>query len=464
MHPGLESFKQNVKTKKVAIVGPGAANTPLIHFLGKLGADLTVFDRSEKETWSQQIKEYEGYSIRYSLGKDCLHGLKGYDVIFRAPGIRPDLPELLKEQKNGAVFTSEAEIFMDLCQAEIVGITGSHGKTSTAIIISRLLEENGYQCLHGFNIGTPLLDKLEEINTDYKVILELDSLQLATMKKSPHIAVVTTVDANCKVAHDTTEDFLNTTKNIFRFQSQDDLLILNYDNEQTQGFFNTAPGKYVFFSRTGEPGEGAFLREGKLCYKENGITMEIMDKKELLLPGDHNIENCLAAIAATRAYIKDDTVKKTLLGLSRIDHRIELVRELNEVSYYNDSAGISPARTLTALNAFEKRVVLIAGGYDEGNVFDSLGEALVEKVKHLILIGQTSSLIEMSLLRRLTGKYRGIDIRITHCATLRQAVDCASLSAKKGDAVLFSPASESFDMFNSLEDRGNRFREYVLAL
>lgn len=464
MNEKLEAFKEYIGNKRVAVIGLGVSNTPLAGYLGKLGVRLTVFDRSDKDDLKDKIDALKDYDIDFRLGEDYLSGLKGFDVIFKTSVMRPDIPEFLEEQKNGAVITSETEVFVDLCPAEILAVTGSDGKTTTTTIIYGIMKTAGYNCYSGGNIGTPLLDKIDGIKPDDKIILELSSFQLLTMKKSPHVAVITNISPNHLDVHRSMEEYVEAKKNIYRFQNPDDILVLNADNDITGGLAGEAPGMAVCFSRTRELEAGAFLKGDILCFRENGETVEIMNRKDILLPGGHNIENYLAAIAATRPYAGADAVEKTAKSLSGIEHRMEFVRELNGVRYYNDSIASSPSRTMAALNAFDRRVILIAGGYDKKIPYAPLGDALVEKTKHLILIGQTSALIETALMRRLVGKYRGIDIRITHCSTLKQAVDCASLSAKPGDIVLLSPASASFDMFKSFEERGNLFKQYVNAL
>jgi UDP-N-acetylmuramoylalanine--D-glutamate ligase len=464
MNEKLIAFKESIKNKKVAVIGLGVSNTPLVEYLGKLGAKITVLDRSDRDVLKDKIDSLNDYDIDFSLGENYLSMLKGFNVIFKTPIVRPDIPEILEELKNGAVITSEMEIFFDLCPAEIFAVTGSDGKTTTTTIIYQLLKEAGYNCFLGGNIGTPLLNRIDEIQSDDKIVLELSSFQLMTMKKSPHVAVITNISPNHLDVHTSMEEYIDAKKNIYRYQNSDDLIVLNYDNSITHDLMSEVPGRAVYFSRIHEPESGAFLKGDVLCYKENGETFEILNRSDIQLRGNHNIENFLAAIAATRAYVGADTVKKAAQGLTGIEHRNEFVRELNGVKYYNDSIGSSPSRTMATLNAFDQRVILIAGGYDKKLPYDPLGDVLVEKTKHLILIGQTASQIEMALMRRLVGKYRGINIRITHCSTLRQAMDCASLSAKPGDVVLLSPASASFDMFKNFEERGEYFKKYVNEL
>lgn len=464
MNRKLEIYKASIVHKKVAVLGMGVSNTPLIEYLGNLGVDVTVFDRTEEADIKDRMESLKDFPLHYSLGKNYLDNLKGFDIIFKTPAMRYDIRELMEAREQGALVTSEMEVFFDLCPAEIFAITGSDGKTTTTTIIHRLLEEAGYTCWLGGNIGTPLLNRIDEIQTEHKVVLELSSFQLHTMTASPHVAVITNLSPNHLDMHRSMEEYVNAKKNIFRFQGPDDVLVLNYDNEMTRSFIKEAASRVVLFSRTQNPEEGAVLKEGVLCFRQNGKSEPILDRKEILLPGAHNVENFLAAIAATREYVTPEIVRKTVSGIKGIEHRIEFVRELKGVSYYNDSIGSSPTRTIATLNAFDHKVILIAGGYDKKLPYDPLGPVLAEKVKHLILIGQTASMIELALMANLRGKNTFNDIRITHCSTLEQAVYSAYFSARKDDIVLLSPASASFDMFRNFEERGKKFKELVNSL
>jgi len=464
MNQKLEAYKAWIKNQRVAVIGLGISNTPLVEYLGRLGVNITVFDKSEPEALKDKIQALKDYNVEFSLGKDYLSRLKGFDVIFKTPIVRPDIPEFLAEKERGATITSEMEVFFDLCPAEILAVTGSDGKTTTTTMIYELMKAQGYHCYLGGNIGTPLLNRIDGITSEDKIVLELSSFQLLTMRKSPHVAVITNLSPNHLDVHTSMEEYVDAKKNIYRHQQKGDLAVFNADNAITNALKQEAADQSVFFSRTQELKTGAFLKNDILCYRDDSGTTEYLHKKELALPGDHNVENYLAAIAATKAYVSADTAVRVGKSLKGIEHRIEFVRELNGVKYYNDSIGSSPSRTMATLNAFDQRVILIAGGYDKKIPYDPLGDVLIEKTKHLILIGQTASLIEMALMRRLKGKNRGLDLRITHCSTLRQAVDCAYLSAKPGDIVLLSPASASFDMFKNFEERGRKFKEYVMAL
>lgn len=457
----LNEFKEWIKTKKVAVLGIGISNTPLIKYLAKLGVDITAFDKAEKEQLKENLNTLSGLDVKYVLGKDYLSGLKGFDVIFKTPKIRFDIPELAEERKRGAVVTSEMEVFVELCPAEIFAVTGSDGKTTTTTLIYNMLKEEGYRCWLGGNIGTPLLDKIDEIRETDKVVLELSSFQLHTMKKSPNIAVVTNMSPNHLDVHKSMEEYVDAKKNIFRYQGPNDKVVLNYDNSITKSFAKEAKGKVVFFSRAGRTDSGAVIENGRLVYKSSDKTLEIVSTDEILLPGEHNVENYLAATAAVIEHVKPETIKRVATTFKGVEHRIELTREVRGIKFYNDSIGTSPSRTMAGLKSFKQRVILIAGGYDKNIPYDEMGEIIAERVKCLVLTGTTGPKIRNALLKETERTGKGKDIPVFMCNSLEEAVQTAYENAVTGDVVLFSPASASFDMFKNFEERGNKFKEIV---
>lgn len=464
MNIKLEEFKKKIKDKKVAVLGIGVSNTPLIKYLSRLGVDITAFDKADAEKLKTITGEFEGLDIKYSLGADYLKNLKGFDVIFRTPGMRYDLPELLAEVDRGAELTSEMEVFVELCPARIFAITGSDGKTTTTTLIYNMLKEQGYNCWLGGNIGLPLLSKIDEIVEEDMVVLELSSFQLHTMKKSPHVAVVTNLSPNHLDVHKSMEEYIDAKKNIFIYQREKDKVILNYDNDITREFPPQAKGEVVFFSRVGALQEGAVLSGNKLVYRHQGQETEVVDAEDILLPGDHNIENYLAAIAAVIDYVTPENIRKVATTFEGVEHRIEPVREINGVRFYNDSIATSPTRAIASIRAFKQKVILIAGGYDKKIPYDSMGEVIVDKVKILVLTGATGPKIEKALMVEIEKTGYGRDIKVINCETLEDAVMQAYKNAASGDIILLSPASASFDMFRNFEEKGNRFKEIVNSL
>ena len=457
-------YREYIRGRKVAVLGMGVSNTPLIRYLAGMGVSVTAFDKNEPEKLEEVLKELEGLNVQYSLGNGYLKALRGFDVVFRTPGIRFDIPELLEVKAAGAEITSEMEVFFDLCPAKIFAVTGSDGKTTTTTLIYRMLKEQGFRCWLGGNIGTPLLDRVAEISENDLVVLELSSFQLQTMKKSPSTAVITNLSPNHLDVHKSMDEYVDAKKNIFRFQDTDGRLILNYDNELTRGFAGECRGETVFFSRNVELRKGAFLKNGMLVYRSGSTNSYMVSESEILIPGAHNVENYLAAAAAVSDYVKPETIRKVATTFTGVEHRIELVRELNGIRFYNDSIASSPSRTIAGLKSFKQKVILIAGGKDKNIPYDILGGVLAEKVKVLVLIGQTAPKIEAALLYETIRTGKGRDIEIIHSGTYEDAVKSAYSKAVRGDVIILSPASTSFDMFRNFEERGRKFKEIVMNL
>ena len=461
MNDKLEQFKREIVTKKVAVLGIGISNTPLIKYLGNLGVKITAFDRSEEAVIKPVMEEFADIDVRYSLGPDYLDALKGFDVIFKTPKVRFDIPELLKEAEAGAEITSEMEVFCKLCPARILAVTGSDGKTTTTTLIERILSRHGYKCWLGGNIGTPLLDRIDEIEPSDMVILELSSFQLHTMSSRIQTAVVTNVSPNHLDVHKSMQEYSDAKKNIFLYQNENDTIILNYDNPVTRAFSGEAQGRVVFFSRQSDLQEGMVLVDNKLVYRSGGKELELVNADEILLPGVHNIENYLAAAAATIDFVTPKDIKDIASSFRGVEHRNEHVRDLNGVSFYNDSIGSSPTRTIASIRSFKDRVILIAGGYDKHIPYDVMGETLVSRVKCLVLLGQTAGQIEKALKDEIDKSGSGADIPVFHCITLEEAIKKAYEKANVNDIIILSPASASFDMFKNYEERGLAFKNIV---
>ena len=456
MNDKLKKYKEEMMTKKVAVLGIGISNT-----LCGLGVNVTAFDKAEIQNLQPAMELLAGCDVKYSLGKKYLETLHGFDVIFKTPKVRYDIPELLREAEAGTEITSEMEVFCELCPARIFAVTGSDGKTTTTTLIYKILNHQGYKCWLGGNIGTPLLDRIDEIEENDMVVLELSSFQLHTMKNRIHTAIVTNISPNHLDVHKSMEEYTEAKKNIFLYQTQKDLLILNYDNPATRSFAKKAPGKPVFFSRQSNLPEGACLADGWLVYRSADKEVKLVKSEEILLPGVHNIENYMAAAAATIDFAAPEAVREIAVTFRGVEHRNEFVRELNGVSFYNDSIGSSPTRTIASVNSFKDRVILIAGGYDKNIPYDVLGNALIERVKFLVLIGQTAGQIEKAFMDESRRRGMETGIPVVHCDSLEEAVKTAYQSASANDIIILSPASASFDMFSNFEERGLTFKNIV---
>ena len=465
MNKKLEHFKEFIKNKKIAVIGLGISNTPLIKYLFSLNGNITAFDIAEESQLQHTIIELNKYGkLNYFLGKDYLTHLEGFDIVFKTPKIRFDIPELEAERQRGALITSEMELFMELCPADIIGITGSDGKTTTTTIIYNILKEAGLNCWLGGNIGTPLIDKIEEIKENDKVILELSSFQLHTMKISPSTAVVTNLTPNHLDVHKSMEEYVEAKKNIFLYQRNDNIVVLNYDNVITNNFAKDSKGNVRYFSRLNTLESGVFVSNGIIIFRANGKDKEIVRVEDIVIPGVHNVENYLAAIGATIDIVSPEIVKKVATSFSGVEHRNEFVREVNGIKFYNDSIGSSPTRTIASLNSFDKKVILITGGYDKNIPYDVIGETLINKTKVVILLGQTGPLIEKAIIDEFVKTANKPELTIFKAASLEAAVEKAYDIAQNDDIIILSPASASFDMFKNFEERGRRFKEIVNSL
>ena len=461
----LEEFNQYIVGKRVAIIGIGVSNLPLLDYFYEHKAKVTVFDNRELDNIDQEaIDKINKYEMLYYFGKNNLTYLQNFDIIFRSPSAMPFLPEIEKEVERGAILTSEIEMVMMLCPGTIIGVTGSDGKTTTTSLIYEILKQKGYRCFLGGNIGIPLFTKIEEMRPEDIVVLELSSFQLMDMQVSPRISVVTNVSPNHLNVHRSYEEYIEAKKNIFMYQKETGTVVLNYDYEITRSFAKDAKGKVLFFSSKGNiPNEGYVYEDGimKQC-RANGIREQLLSVKEIPLRGVHNYENICAALAATSSLVDTKNQLQAIKKFKGVEHRIELVREINGVKWYNDSIGTSPSRTMAGLSSFDENIVLIAGGYDKHLDYAPIGKPIVDKVGTLILMGATADKIEKAVQDELLRQ--GKQMPIYRCDTLEQTVNLAHEKAKPGDVVLFSPASASFDLFKNFEERGNLFKELVKKL
>lgn len=459
----LEDFNDYIRFRKVAVIGLGVSNLPLLDYLHDKKAKVTVFDEREESKISQDtINKVNSYEFEKFFGKDCLDNLKNFDIIFRSPSCLPIRPQLKAEADRGAVVTTEVEMLMEMCPCKIIGVTGSDGKTTTTSLINAILKNAGYKTFLGGNIGTPLFTKLPEMEPNDIVVLELSSFQLMNMHVSPDIAVMTNVTPNHLNVHKDYQEYIDAKKCIFKNQNENGILILNYDNEITKNCSKEAKGKVIFFSSK-EKLENGYIVDGDIIKEcEDGIRKHILNTEDVILRGVHNYQNICAALAATRTLVDQDVAVKAIEEFKPVEHRIEFVREIDGAKWYNDSASSSPTRTMSGLNAFKENVILIAGGYDKNLDYTPLAKPIVDKVSTLILIGQTANKIYEAVRREAEKENKKINIYM--CETLEQTIDLARKNAKKGDVVLFSPASASFDMFKNFADRGNQFKELVKKL
>ncbi|MDP4132922.1 MAG: UDP-N-acetylmuramoyl-L-alanine--D-glutamate ligase [Bacillota bacterium] len=449
----IKEYKEFIKNKNVGFLGIGRSNMPLIRMLSSLGTKITVRDAKPLGSFGEMADELLGLGVTLITGEDYLKDLQQHDIIYKTPVIRKDKPEILSAEQKGTVISSEMELFFELCPCKIFGVTGSDGKTTTTTLIYKMLTEEGYTCHLGGNIGKPLIGEIESIReTDFAVV-ELSSFQLFSMTRSPEIAAITNLSENHLDWHKDYNEYIDAKKNIFLNQDSSGILVLNADNEYTKVMGKEAKGSVRMFSLKDKVEKGVYL-SGNTIYSDGE---KIMDRSDIRLMGMHNVANYMTAICAVRDYVSNENIRKVALNFGGVEHRIEYVREVNGVSYYNDSIGSSPARTTATLSAFEDKVILIAGGYDKHLSYSELGPVIKDRVKHLVLVGETSDKIEEAV-KAVGG------VSLERCTDFKDAVLKASHAAKNGDKVVLSPASASFDMFKDFEERGNRFKEIVNEL
>jgi len=453
-----------LRNKKAAVLGLGLrSGVPLVRFLLDNGAQVTVLDKREAEAMPEVLALLDKLHVELKLGEDYLAHLKGFDLIFKTPVMRPDLPELNAAVSAGAVVTSEVELFCELCPAPITAVTGSDGKTTTTSLIAAVFREAGARTFVGGNIGNSLIEQVEEIAGDDRVVLELSSFQLMPMQQSPHVAVITNISPNHLDVHKSYEEYTAAKANIWRYQKPSDLVILNYDDALTRGMAASVPRRAVFFSRLHELPEGVFWRDEQLIARWRGSEERICHAADLGLRGVHNQENVAAAVAACFVQgVPAGVIAKAVTEFTTVEHRLELVREVNGIRYYNDSIASSPTRTIAGLLAIGGDIVLIAGGSDKQVPFDELARVLVERVRAVALIGKTAQKISQAifLAERQSGK------RVQHAIlpSLAAAVEWSQAHAVRGTNVMLSPACASFDMFRDFEDRGRQFKTIVNTL
>ena len=454
MQTAFEAYFNSLQGKKIAVLGLGVSNRPLVRLLLEFGCDVTGCDRTPREKLDTEVLELEAAGCKLSLGETYLEGMEA-DVLFRTPGMHPGNPAIVALAEKGAQVTSEMEVFFEVCPCQLIAVTGSDGKTTTTTLISEMLKASGKTVWLGGNIGTPLLPLVRQMKeTDYAVV-ELSSFQLMDMTRSPHIAVVTNLAPNHLDVHKDMDEYVQAKTNIFNFQNENDVLVLNADNEITAGF--SGKGETRFFSRQGK--NVCVIQKDGIIYR-NGEA--VLNTADILIPGVHNIENYMTAIAAMEGLVDDETIRQVAKTFGGVEHRIELVRIKDGVRFYNDSIASSPTRTIAGLRSFKEKVILIVGGYDKNIPFDVLGPEICTHVRKLFLGGATGPKIAEAV--RNCAAYDADALPIVDCGDFESAVRAAAAAAQEGDVVLMSPASAAFDQFKNFMVRGEFFKKLVREL
>ncbi len=461
----IDQLRALVQGKKVAFIGAGVSHKQCIEQFVALGAQVTLCDQKPTlESFGDYAATLRRLGVALSLGERYTDGFAGQDIIMRTPGYEYFRPELQAAKQAGALVTSEVELFFEYCPCEIVAVTGSDGKTTTTTLIAKMLEAAGRTVLLGGNIGAALLPRLAEVQPGDIAVVELSSFQLISMRRSPKVAVVTNVTPNHLDHHKDMQEYIDAKRNILLWQTPPCRAVLGYENEISRAMAADCKGAQVWFTRLRATENGAFLRaeDDTLCYAENGAVTPIVPRAEVKLRGLHNVENLLAAMAAVWGLVPVQTMAQVAATFTGVEHRIEPVRLLDGVQYYNDSIATSPTRTIAGLRSFGQKLILIAGGYDKKISYAPLAPELIAHVKVLVLMGATGPVIEREV--RACPGFAESGLRILHAETMQQAVELVRAAAGPGDIVSLSPASASFDCYPNFEARGREYKRIVNAL
>jgi len=453
MQDRFTEYFTSLRGKKIAVLGLGVSNRPLVRLLLTFGCQVSGCDKTPREQLDEEILELERSGCKLHVGPGYLEHVEA-DILFRTPGMHPGNPAIEALRSRGARVTSEMEVFFEVAPCHILAVTGSDGKTTTTTLIAEMLKAAGKTVWLGGNIGTPLLPLVPRMGQDDYAVVELSSFQLMDMVRSPQRALVTNLAPNHLDIHMDMEEYVEAKKNIFRYQDETGLLVLNADNPITAAFRGN--GVTRFFSR--QKNAYVCLKDGVVC-RDGG---EVLPTKDILLPGVHNLENYMAAIAMVEGLVPDECVRQVAKNFGGVEHRIELVRVKDGVKFYNDSIASSPSRTIAGLRSFPERVILIAGGYDKHIPYDVLGPEICQHVKKLFLGGATGPKIRAAVEK--CPEYDPEKLEIVDCGGFEPAVRAAADAAKPGDIVLMSPASAAFDQFKNFMVRGTFYKKLIKEL
>ena len=457
----VDQYFDSLTDKRVAVLGIGVSNRPLIRMLLARGICVLACDKTPREKLDAEVLELEQAGAVLHVGEHYLDDVQA-DIVFRTPGMHPDIPALRQLRESGAEITSEMEVFFEVCPCTIIGVTGSDGKTTTTSIIAEMLRAAGKTVYLGGNIGHPLLCDAEKMKRDDVAVVELSSFQLLDMKRSPHIAVMTNLAPNHLDVHKDMDEYIAAKENIYLHQHEGDIAIFNEDNDITRSLSEKVSARMRLFSRREEVADGAFLRGDTIVLRHDGCEEAVMQISDIRLPGMHNVENYLAAVTALDGLVPYEVMRETARTFVGVEHRIEFVREKDGVKYYNDSIASSPTRTIAGLRSFNQKVILIAGGYDKHIPYEPLAPEVVAHVKNLVLMGATGPRIEKAV--REDPNFNEAELPIQHADNMQHAVELARACAKPGDIIILSPASASFDLYPNFEVRGREFKKIVNEL
>jgi len=456
----IESFKD----KKVTVMGLGlfGGGVGVAKYLVLHGANVTVTDLKSEEELAVSLKLLHGLPITFRLGKHYEKDFQNVDMLVVSPAVPDDSEFLQIAYKNNVCVYTELSIFFKLCPAPIIGISGSNGKSTTTSLLGEMLKEAGIKTWVGGNIGGSLLNNISEINPNDVVVLEISSFQLEYLSRiemSPHISIVTNIAPNHLDRHKTMENYIDAKKAIVHYQKEGDFTILNYDDSTLKKWEGESKGSHLWFSATKKLEQGAFLKNNVIIINHNSKNHVIPYSSQIKIKGLHNMQNIMAAsYAAILMHADVVSIKNAIDGFKGLEHRLEYVKTINGVQYYNDSKATTPEAAIAGIKACNHPTILIAGGYDKKVSFSQFALECVKNTKCVILIGETAKNIE-KLIQGIDDKKAQSNVYIA--ASLDESVRKASEVAEAGDTILLSPACASFGMFTNYEERGERFKELV---
>jgi UDP-N-acetylmuramoylalanine--D-glutamate ligase len=449
-----------LKEKKIAIMGIARSGVALARVLSGLGASIFLSDSKPAEDLGEWLGEIEGIPCSIETGGNTDALWQGRDMIVISPGVPIRHPLLEKARAAGVPVMAEVEIAYLLAKAPIIAVTGTNGKSTTTKLISQILTADGRKSLFAGNIGIPLVEEVSKIPPDGFIVSEISSFQLEGIHAfRPLVALCLNITIDHQDRHASFEEYRMAKARLFMNQTQNEIAVLNADDDPTVTLREGIQSRILYFSRRKRVCPGVFFRDGLIVRSEmEGPDTALFPWKEGALRGLHNLENLLAATAATLALgVSPESIVRAVESFEPLHHRMELVRVIGGVSYVDDSKGTNPGAVIAALDGGTAPVILIAGGSDKGTDFAALGEAIARHAKALVVIGKTAD--------KIAGAARAAGFHSLHRAeSLREAVEKAASLASPGDSVLLSPACASFDMFNNAEHRGDMFKEIVTSL
>lgn len=454
----------DLKSKKILLLGFGVENIAMAKYLSKNNISFSIADKRSREDILTELDSDNLLIDEFLCGENYMNELQKFEVVFRTPGIAFLDERIQSAIKSDVIITSQIKFFLDNCKAKTIGITGTKGKGTTSTLIYKILEkefENQVKVLLGGNIGNPPIDFLDELDDKDVVVLELSSFQLQDLEKSPNIAVVLDIKSDHLDVHKSHEEYVQAKTNIVRFQKENDFACINLDYFTSMEFASFTKANIYWFSRRKSVDAGVWVNnQESIILRDKDNDRELTNVKELILRGEHNWENiCAASLASYLSGAKIETISTIIEKFPGLEHRLEFVNEINGIKFYNDSFSTTPDTAIAAINSFSEPIILIAGGSEKNADYGEFGREIAKsKVKVLIAIGKTGPRIVQA------SKEAGATATvIDNCQNLDQVFDAIKELSKKGDIVLLSPASASFDWFKNYKDRGEQFKQKAKA-